>query len=1087
MARQEKHPDWNSIRQGRQRQRILAKELHQKAGVPEGLCGLPEVTKFQQVIEDYQIIVLSAEHFNAIVFEGPKREKQIYLYLCNNHYDVITSVSSFLGRNHWCLDCKKGYDRKEDHRCNKACKCCFTVGCQGVNENAPWRECGQCHRMFAGDECYTNHCQPNKENQSVCQKFYKCKNCNKVMSHRVRRPDDHMCGEVMCWNCDKFVDPSNHRCYMKPIESDEEKQEKKKTDKHKKNRQKRQRLTEQMLDEEVEEEEGDEGDNDDYQEYLFFDIESRQDEDRHIANLLIVQDETGFETIFKGDNCVEEFTSWLLDGTHQGAIAIAHNLRGYDGFLLCEHFYKKLLLPKLILNGAKIMSMELEEAVIKFRDSLNFLPMPLKALPKTFGLTELKKGYFPHFFNRKENQTYVGPLPPVEDYDADSLSAKERKDFLAWYEELKSAQYLFNFEQEIEEYCRSDVDILRRCCLKFKQLMEETCHLDPFKYCVTIASACNRVFRQEFLEEDTIGLIPPQGYQPARRYSVMALKWLAWVHQQTGDRILHALNGGEQRIDGSYVDGYDSLKKTVYEFMGCMWHGCDKCYMPDTLNPINGTTMENLKEGTIRKIERLKNLGYKVVIQWECAFLQQLEINPDMKAFVQNLNFDTPLEPRHAFFGGRTNAVCLHKKVSDGEKIHYVDFTSLYPWTNKYCEIPIDHPEILTSEELIDRSPREFFGLIKCDILPPTSLFHPVLPYRAQGKLMFPLCKTCAENLQQSPCEHSDVDRVLSGTWCSIEVNKALDLGYRMVRMVEVWYFSKRSSELFRGYIDTFLKIKQEASGWPSWCATEQQKNQYIREYERKEGIELDRTKVKKNPGLRSLAKLMLNSFWGKFGQRDNMPQVELVKDAERYFRLLTCQSTQVKNIQFVNDDCIELYYTQGDGFVSTSDKTNVVIAAFTTAHARLKLYSVLELLQRRVLYFDTDSIIYTSKPDEWNPPLGDYLGELTNELDEDDYIITFVSGGPKNYSYQTKNGKTVCKVRGFTLNYRGSQNLNFAAMCSQICNPNGEPIYLENPHFIKRDAKTKTIHTVKLKKKYNLIYDKRIVHGFNTIPYGYH
>jgi len=286
-----------------------------------------------------------------------------------------------------------------------------------------------------------------------------------------------------------------------------------------------------------------------------------------------------------------------------------------------------------------------------------------------------------------------------------------------------------------------------------------------------------------------------------------------------------------------------------------------------------------------------------------------------------------------------------------------------------------------------------------------------------------------------------------------------------MVQMVEVWHFPRTSSKLFRGYIDTFLKIKQEASGWPSWFATEQQKKQYIREYERKEGIKMARTKIKKNPGLRSLAKLMLNSFWGKFGQRDNMPQVELVKDAERFFRLLTCQSTQVTNIQFVNDDCIEVYYTQGDGFVSTSDKTNVVIAAFTTAHARLKLYSVLELLQQRVLYFDTDSIIYTSKPGEWNPPLGDYLGELTNELDDDDYITTFVSGGPKNYSYQTKNGKSVCQVRGFTLNDRGSQKLNFAAMCSQICHPNGEPIYLENPHFMKRDAKTKRIHTVKLKK----------------------
>ena len=74
MARQEKHPDWNSIRQGRQWQSILAKELHQKNGIPEGLCGLFKVVMFQQVIEDYQIVILSSDHFNAIVYEGPHWE-----------------------------------------------------------------------------------------------------------------------------------------------------------------------------------------------------------------------------------------------------------------------------------------------------------------------------------------------------------------------------------------------------------------------------------------------------------------------------------------------------------------------------------------------------------------------------------------------------------------------------------------------------------------------------------------------------------------------------------------------------------------------------------------------------------------------------------------------------------------------------------------------------------------------------------------------------------------------------------------------------------------------------------------------------
>ena len=106
-------------------------------------------------------------------------------------------------------------------------------------------------------------------------------------------------------------------------------------------------------------------------------------------------------------------------------------------------------------------------------------------------------------------------------------------------------------------------------------------------------------------------------------------------------------------------------------------------------------------------------------------------------------------------------------------------------------------------------------------------------------------------------------------------------------------------------------------------------------------------------------------------------------------------------------------------------------------------------------------------------------MGELTNELDQDDHITTFVSGGPKNYGYQTKKGKTVCKVRGFTLNYRGSQQLNFATMCDQICRPNGEAIYLENPHFVKRDPKTKLVYTMTQKKKYQMVYDKRVIDGF--------
>lgn len=106
------------------------------------------------------------------------------------------------------------------------------------------------------------------------------------------------------------------------------------------------------------------------------------------------------------------------------------------------------------------------------------------------------------------------------------------------------------------------------------------------------------------------------------------------------------------------------------------------------------------------------------------------------------------------------------------------------------------------------------------------------------------------------------------------------------------------------------------------------------------------------------------------------------------------------------------MHYKRGDGFVSSSYKTNVTIAAFTIAHAKLDLYSLLECLQTKVLYFDTDSVIFTSQPGKWMPPLGDYLKELVSEFNDGDHITASVSGGLKDYAYQTKKLKTCLQTQ---------------------------------------------------------------------------
>lgn len=167
---------------------------------------------------------------------------------------------------------------------------------------------------------------------------------------------------------------------------------------------------------------------------------------------------------------------------------------------------------------------------------------------------------------------------------------------------------------------------------------------------------------------------------------------------------------------------------------------------------------------------------------------------------------------------GRTNATKLYHKTKPNEAIRYVDICSLYPYVNKYGRYPIGHP-IIFSENFakvdIDHQPYE--GLMKIDILPPRQMYHPVLPYRSNGKLLFPLCRTCAESQLKGKCQHTDAERTLHGTWVTLEIYKALELGYKIVKIYYVWHYEQSTQYnkevnpdggLFTDYVNTFMKIK---------------------------------------------------------------------------------------------------------------------------------------------------------------------------------------------------------------------------------------------------------------------------------------
>ena len=97
-------------------------------------------------------------------------------------------------------------------------------------------------------------------------------------------------------------------------------------------------------------------------------------------------------------------------------------------------------------------------------------------------------------------------------------------------------------------------------------------------------------------------------------------------------------------------------------------------------------------------------------------------------------------------------------------------------------------------------------------------------------------------------CQHEDKKRALTGTWTTIEIDKAIALGYRLTKVTEVWHFEKRSNTLFSDFINVLYKGKLEASGYPDNVVTEE-KLKYLAEIRKHKGVDLDMDKIVKNPG----------------------------------------------------------------------------------------------------------------------------------------------------------------------------------------------------------------------------------------------
>jgi hypothetical protein len=401
---------------------------------------------------------------------------------------------------------------------------------------------------------------------------------------------------------------------------------------------------------------------------------------------------------------------------------------------------------------------------------------------------------------------------------------------------------------------------------------------------------------------------------------------------------------------------------------------------------------------------------------------------------------------RKALRGGRTEIRKVYHRVSDedwgkGIRIRYQDICSQYPYQQAVHDFPVGTPTIYiwdsdmvpevgkpnrnvvldivttapvpTLEELLRP---EWFGIVCCTVEPPNDLYHPVLVHYD-------------ETLGKSIASCKRIDK---GVFTSIEFQKALEMGYRIVTLHRFDRYNKRPSLWADVIKDLFIEKMVNSGSLPSPQDQQRLKREYDEAFGMGDDLQktFDEQRWTKNPAKKKTFKIMLNSGWGKHAQRLNLTTQRIIHRINDHAEKLVLFENFGKNVLQLKNiiplSATQDLYNIDNGTMETNyHSTYLPAGLFVPAYGRLHLWEQLNKLGKRVLMNDTDSIVYIYDPTQYNIPEGDVWGQWeVEDIDrKNGGIREFVGIGPKTYSIKCFNGETQTKCKGLSLK-RGTDPL---------------------------------------------------------------
>ena len=787
----------------------------------------------------------------------------------------------------------------------------------------------------------------------------------------------------------------------------------------------------------------------------------------HVVNLVCVRraypDEDGdcdrhlFHTI-------EEFMEYVLAQNQQSRVYLAHNGSKYDVQFVLRYLESNLISHSFIPTpssmhaylsvtvnfGAKVSS--------TFIDFRHFMPGSLKNIGISFGLS-VAKGDFPHHFNNGDNEFYIGPLPQIDHADDYWCLSSKRKqedidEFNTWYMEQEQLYCCCNgevctcdkkqwdFQEELIKYCWLDVDVLAEACVKYRDnallfgVEEESNEgwlskgIDPFQY-LTIPQLALNLLLAGSPEEEQITITIPKN---RRDRCQLAIAWMVRKSIELGEEIQHIGNNHREYFcprTKRFLDGITNSKK-VFVCLHCEFHGCKSCYNEEVEtgkdHPYRPGAYNNVNDDTRKFIRDLLSFygPTNTFIVWECDLMYYSPLEKELGNIMNE---------RDMFYGGRTEVFSPYANVGKypDDEIKYHDVCSLYPYVCAFRELPTGHPihyfySEIDRQRLLDiNHPDRYFGFVRCRVLPNTTDTIGLLPHRDEtsGRLEFPLCE-------------------MTGSWGTEELRLAIQHGYQILDIYEVYHWSKeeRSDTLLRGYVSFFLRMKQESEGWKKLGATSEsplpEEQKFVQEKVFQESGCIARIrpdKVGKNPVRRQMAKLFLNSLWGKFCQKPHSENYVVIHGYQQFADLWYNPNLDRSKFSFrhISGHTWKVKYCTFDEFTKPNSKYNIYLSSKVTEWARCILHTQMKKIgDERILYCDTDSLMFL-----WpkTSPKLDGVG-LGNWVDEypDKTINRLFALAPKFYYLEfSEEGDNLLKSKGIQMTLANNLLIHSVSLGKQI------------------------------------------------------